>query len=55
LFDFTTSNGNVGIGSAAPAAALDVAGEISTGNGGIRWATYSGTTNNGNAPYDVSF
>ena len=44
------NGGNVGIGSAAPAATLDVTGDISTGNGGIKWATYSGTTNSGNAP-----
>jgi len=36
--------GNVGIGSTSPAATLDVAGDIATGGGSIKWKTYTGTT-----------
>ncbi len=45
-----TVMGNVGIGTMAPTAMLDVAGPISTGTGGIRWKTFSGTTGNTSNP-----
>jgi hypothetical protein len=37
-------NGNVGIGTTAPTAKLEVEGEISTGDVGIRWKKITGTT-----------
>ena len=40
-------SGNVGIGTGAPQAKLDVRGTISTGNGGIRWKVVSGTLGDG--------
>lgn len=40
-------SGNVGIGTGAPQAKLDVRGTISTGNGGIRWKVISGTFGDG--------
>jgi len=40
-------NGNVGIGATSPTnGKLEVNGEISTGNEGLRWVIYEGTTNN---------
>jgi len=36
--------GHVGIGTTAPGAVLDVAGDIATGGGSIKWKTYTGTT-----------
>ncbi|MBI2061356.1 MAG: hypothetical protein HYT87_16580 [Nitrospirae bacterium] len=37
------TDGNVGIGTSSPSAAMDVGGAISTQNGGIRWKLLSGT------------
>ena len=33
-----------GIGTTVPGAVLDVAGDIATGGGSIKWKTYTGTT-----------
>ena len=38
------NTGKVGIGTSTPSSQLHVAGDITTGNGGILWKTYSGTT-----------
>ena len=35
--------GGLGIGNTDPSYRLDVNGDISTGNGGMRWKTFSGT------------
>ena len=47
------TTGNVGIGTSTVNAKLQVQGDISTGDGGVKWKTYSGTTPGG--AYNFSF